>query len=214
MLGAGHLVAHIDVVGPHPRDEQPLHQQLHHLGIIVDAPEQHRLTPERNAGIGEHAERLHGGRRELVGVVEMRVDIERVVLLQDGAQLRRHALGQVTGDATPDSEHLEMRNRPQPLADLVDAAVGQQQGIPARHDDVADLRMLRQIAKRRLELRHGDLLGVAHLAPARAKAAVGRADGRDEKQRAIRIAVRDVGDRRVLVLGERVDEPVLHVELL
>ena len=59
--------------------------------------------------------------------------------------------------------------------------------------------MFLQVAERRVELRHRDLLGVADLAATGAEAAVGRAYRRHEKERAVRIAVRDVGNRRVRV---------------
>ena len=123
MLGARNLIAHIDVVRPYPGGEQSLHQQLHDLRVVVHALEEHGLAAQRYPRICEHAERRDRGGRQLVGVVEMRVDVERVVLLEDGAQLRRDALGEVTGDPAADSQHFEMRNGPQPLADIVDAAV-------------------------------------------------------------------------------------------
>src|SRR6266550_2203422 len=101
------------------------------------------------------------------------------------------------GDAAPDPKHLEVRNRAQAPADLIDPAVREEQGIAARHDDVADLVVLLEIAKRRFEVRQRDLLGVADLAPARTEAAVGRADRRHQEQRPVRVAVRDVRDGRV-----------------
>src|SRR5207249_12261577 len=86
VLGAGHLVAHVDVVGPHARREQLLHQLLHHLDVVVDAFEQHRLAAQGDAGVGEAAERFYRGGRQLAWVVEVRVDVQRMVLPQDVAQ--------------------------------------------------------------------------------------------------------------------------------
>jgi hypothetical protein len=103
---------------------------------------------------------------------------------------------------------------PQAAADVVEAPVRQQQRIAAGHDDVANLGVLLEVTERRLELRHRNLLGVAHLAPPRAEAAVRRAHRRHEKQRAIGIAVRDVGDRAVRVFVEAVHEPVADLQLL
>src|SRR5204862_6109898 len=124
----------------------------------------------------EHAERPDGGRGQLVGMVEMGVDVEWMVLLEDSTKLGCHPLWQVAGGAAPDPKHLEVRNRAQARADLIDPAVREEQGIAARQDDVADLVVLLEIAKRRFEVRQRDLLGVADLAPARTEAAVGRAD--------------------------------------
>src|SRR5712691_11532373 len=59
MLRPRYLVAHVDVVRPHPRGEQFLHQPLHDLRIIVHALQEHRLAAERDARVGETAQRCH-----------------------------------------------------------------------------------------------------------------------------------------------------------
>src|SRR6266545_109155 len=101
----------------------------------------------------------------------------KCVLMYSGWYLLRiaHSSG-VTRSGRWQGIRLQMRNRPQPLADLVDPAVREQQGIAARHDHIADLAMLLEVAERRFELRHRDLLGVADFAPAGAEAAIRGAD--------------------------------------
>src|SRR5437867_8178797 len=86
--------------------------------------------------------------------------------------------------------------------------------FPARHDHVADLDVLFEVAERRFELGHGDLLGVAHFPPAGAETAIGGAYRRHEEQRAVRIPVGVVRHGRVSVLGQRVHEAVVASELL
>src|SRR5438034_1920688 len=50
MLRPRYLVAHVDVVRPHPRGEQFLHQPLHDLRIVVHAPqEQDRKSTRLNS---------------------------------------------------------------------------------------------------------------------------------------------------------------------
>src|SRR6266849_6190654 len=142
------------------------------------------------------------------------VDVERMVLLQYPAQLRRDPLGKMTRHPTADPDDLEMRNGSQTLAQLVDAPVGKEQRIPARHDYVADLDVLLEVAERRLELGHGDLLGVAHFPAAGAETAIRGAYRRHEEQRAVGIAVGDVRHRRVGILGQRVPEAFVYFELL
>ena len=137
-----------------------------------------------------------------------------MVFAQDAAQLRRDPLREVAGDAAADPHDLKMRDRAQPLEEVLDAPVGEEQRVAARHDHVADLVVLLEVAERRLELRHGDLARVPDFAAPRAEATVGSAHGRDEEQGAVGIAVRDVGHRRVGVLGQRIHEPVVHFELL
>src|SRR6266550_3103494 len=214
VLRARHLVAHVDVIRPHPRGEELLHQPLHHLGIVVHAPQEHRLAAERHAGVGEAAERRHRGGRELVGVIEVGVDVERVVLLQDAAQLRRDPLGEMTRHPAADPDDLEVRDGAQALAKLVDAPIGKEQRISARHDHVADLDVLLEVAERRLELGQGDFFGVTHLATAGAEAAIRGAHRRHEEQRTVGVAVGDVRHGRVGVLGQRVHQAVVYLELL
>ena len=135
-------------------------------------------------------------------------------LLQDGAQLRGDPLREMARHPAADADDLDVRDRSQPLAQFVDAAVREQQGVPPRHDDVPDLGVLLEITKRRLELGHGDLLRIADLAAPGAKATVRGADRRHEEQGAVGVAVRDVGDGGVRILRERVHEPVVDFELL
>src|SRR2546430_15317876 len=105
---------------------------------------------------------------------------------------------------SPDPDDLEVGNRSQPLAELLDPAIREEQGIAAGHDDVADLAVLFQVAERRLELGQRDLLGITDLAAPGAEAAIRGAHRRNEEQRPVRVAMRDIGDGRVRVLGERI----------
>ncbi len=117
-------------------------------------------------------------------------------------------------DPAPDPDDLDVRDGPEPGEDGFEPPVVEQQRVAAGHDHVPDLGVLLQVAEGALELGHGDLLGVAHLAPPGAEPAVGGADRRDQEERAVRIAVGDVRDRAVGVLVERVDDAVDHVQLL
>src|SRR5206468_5949197 len=102
----------------------------------------HRLAAERDARVGETAERRDRRGRELVGVIEVRVDVQRMVLLQQRAQLRCDPLGEMTWHPAANADDLDVRDGPQALAELVDAPIGEEQGIPARHNYVADLDVL------------------------------------------------------------------------
>ena len=117
-------------------------------------------------------------------------------------------------DPAPDPDDLEVRDGPEPGEDGLEPAVVQQQRVAARHDDVPDLGVLLEVLERALELRHGDLFGIAHLPAPGAEAAVAGANRRDQEERPVGIAVGDVGDRAVGVLVEGVHDPVPDVELL
>ena len=93
VLRARDLIGHIDVVGPYPGHEQPVHELHHHVGRVVHASEQHGLAAERDTGIGEHTQGGHRGRRQFIGMIEVSIDEERVESLEQGTKLGRDSLG-------------------------------------------------------------------------------------------------------------------------
>ncbi len=190
-----------------------MHQLHHHLGVVVDSLEQHRLAAERDAGSRQAVQRGNGGRRQLARVIEMRVHEDRVVLLHHLAEFRRNPLRKVRGDATSDPDDLDMRDRAKLLKEIFQSPVAQHHRIATAHDDVADLRVLAEILERRIVLIERDLLGITDFAPSRAEAAVGRANRAHQKECAVRIPVSDVRHRRVAVLIERINHAVDDVEL-
>jgi hypothetical protein len=92
--------------------------------------------------------------------------------------------------------------------------VGQHERVAARHDHVPDLAVGLEVLEGGLELGHRDLFRIAHLAAPSAETAIAGADRRDQEERPIRIAMGDVGDGTVAILGERVHDPIDHLELL
>ena len=147
-------------------------------------------------------------------MIEVRVHEDRVVLLHHLAELGRDALGQVRGDAAPDANDLDVRNRAQLLEQVLQPPIAQHHRIAATQDDVADLGVLAQILERRLVLVERDLLRIADLSAPGAKAAVSSADRTYQKKSAVRIAMGNVRHRRVAVLIERIDNAVDDMELL
>src|ERR687895_196128 len=99
------------------------------------------------------------------------------------------------GDSAPDAYDFDVRYLSQLLKDVLETAVREHHRIATRENDVANLGVLTDVLERRVVLVERDLFGVANLAAASAEAAVGRTDGADEEQRAIRVAVRDVRHR-------------------
>src|SRR2546422_3672987 len=61
--------------------------------------------------------RSHRRGCELVGVIEVGVDVERMVLLQDAAQLGRDPLREMTRHPAADPDDLEVRDGPQAPAE-------------------------------------------------------------------------------------------------
>src|SRR2546427_10114152 len=83
-----------------------------------------------------------------VRVVEVRVDVQRVVLLQDRAQRRRDPLREMARHAAPDPDDLDMTDRPEPSADLVDPAVGEEERVAPRQDRSEERRVGKECRSR------------------------------------------------------------------
>ena len=203
MLDALHQIALEQVVGTHADLDQTAEQFLQHLGIVVDAPQQDRLVPHRDARVRQpRAGRLRV-RREFHRMVEVRVDEDRVVLAQ-----HRHEFGR---DA-----HRQHHRRPRSHADDVDGGHGAHgadhffqrrrrhgEGIAPRDHDVPYLAMDRKVVRHLRQMRRGDatLLLPGH-ALACAVPAVGRARRGRDQQRAVRIAVHEARHDRILLFSE------------
>ncbi len=166
------------------------------------------MRAEGATGAGELGEGLFGGGVELGRVVEVDVDEDRVVLGDHPTEIVGDPLRQVMRDAGVDADDLDVRDVAQVLEEVLETPVRQHQGVAAGEDDVANLGMLAQVLERRIELVERDLLRISDLAAARAKPTVGRADGADQEEDAVGVPVRDIRDRRILVLAERVDDSV------
>src|SRR5678815_5776608 len=137
-----------------------------------------------------------------------------MVLLHHLTEFRRDAGRQVRRDPTAEADNLDVRDLTQALEEVLEPPVGEHHRVAARHDHVADLRVLAEILEGRLVLVERDLFGVADFAAARAEPAVRRADGTHQEECPVGISMRDVRDRRVTVFVERVDHAVDDVELL
>ncbi len=198
-------VALVDVVRPNPNLRQPVDQRPHDVDAVVDAGQQDRLVAQRDAGPGELVAGAGDFGRDLVGVVEVEVHPQRVVLRQHLAQLVVHALGHEDRHARADADDLHVRD----LADAADHRFqepgGQGQAIAAADQDVADLWRPADVVELSLVLGAVEVLGrVAHDPRPGAVAAVAGALGRDQHQDTIRVAVHQARHGRVAVLGQRV----------
>ena len=116
--------------------------------------------------------------RDLVGVVEVEVDPERVVLLEHLAQLVVDPLRQEDRHARADPDDLDVRDLAQAAEDLLEQLRGEGQAVAAGDEDVADLRRPAQVLELRLVVAAVEVLGrVADDPRPRAVAAVARRTG-------------------------------------
>ena len=143
--------------------------------------------------------------RDLVRVVEVEVDPERVVLLEHRAELVVDPLRQEDRHPRADPDDLDVGDLAEAAEDRLEELRGERQAVAAGDEHVADLRRPAQVLELGLVVLAVEVLGrVADDPRPRAVAAVARALGRDEHQDAVRVAMHEAGHRGVAVLGERV----------
>ncbi len=91
VTGALHQVALVQVIGAHAEAHQVLDQLALDVNAVVDTCEKNRLVAEGDAGAGEFIGCLRQLGGDLVGVVDVNIEPERMELLQH--------IGQLGGDA-------------------------------------------------------------------------------------------------------------------
>ena len=201
--GALHQVALVEVVGSHADAHQVLHQLALDVDVVVHARQQHGLVAQRDAGARQFVASLGQFGGDLVGMVDVDVDPQRVVLCEHVGQFVGDAHGHEDRHARADAHDLDVRDLAQAAQDLLQDAWRQHQRVAAGEQHIAHLRCVPQVFELHLELgaREGRR-GVAHDARAGAVAAVGGALGGDQHQDAVRVAVHQPGHRGVAVFGQ------------
>ena len=128
---------------------------------VVHAAQEHGLVAQGDPGVGESREGVADFGGEFLRVVRVDGDVKRVVLFQHRAEFRGDPLRKENGDARADAQELDVRDRAEAGEDLVELRVGEEQGIAAGKEDIADFRVLLKVAERRLPLRFKVLLADA-----------------------------------------------------
>ena len=80
--GALDEVALVQVIGPDPVRDELVHERPLDVDAVVDPGKEHALVTDGQARLGQLVDRARDLRRDLVRVVEMEVDPQRVVLLE------------------------------------------------------------------------------------------------------------------------------------
>ena len=182
-----------------------MHQHALDVHRVVDARQQHALVAQRNPGVGHAGAGLAQLRRDLLGMVDVDVDPERVVFADHLAELVVDALRQEDRHAAADADDLDMRNGAQVAQQLVQHLRRHRQRIAAAQQHVADLRRARNVLDLRLVLLPAEVgRGVADDAAAGAIAAIAGALGCHQHQHPVGIAMHEARHRRVRILGQRV----------
>ena len=92
-------------------------------------------------------------------MVEVEVDPERVVLLEDLAQLVVDPLGQEDRDARADPDDLDVGDLAQPAEDRLEQLRGKGEAVAAADQDVADLRGAAEVVELGLVVLAVEVLG-------------------------------------------------------
>ena len=207
VLQAHGQVALIDVVGTHADADQLVDQLLHGVDAVIDAGQQHALVAQRDTGVGQHGAGLGGLGGDLVGVVEVGVQPDGVILLQHVAQLGGDALRQHHGSAGADADDLHVGDLTQLGDDVLQALVAHQQGVAAGQQHVADLGSVADVLDGLIHLIHGQAgVVLAGEAAAGAVTAVHGALVSDQQQAAVGIAVGQTGSGGVLILVQGIQQ--------
>ena len=114
----------IQIIRLHAGQQELLHEPFHDFRIIVHPFQQHRLRPQRHTGVGQAPAGRFDLRGEFIGMIEMQVHIDRMILFDDLAQFRGNALGQRPGHAGTEPDEFEMRDGPERLQNTFDQVIG------------------------------------------------------------------------------------------
>ena len=205
MPGSLDQVALVDVVGADAELHEPLDEVALDVDAVVDPGQEDRLVAQRDACLGQLVAGPGQLRGHLLGMVDVDVQPERVVLLEHLAELVVDPLGQEDRHAGADPDDLDVGDLPEAAESRLEQLRRQGQAVTAGDEDVTDLRGPPDVVELRLELAPVEvLLGVADDPAPGAVAAVARALGRDQEQDPVGVAVDQPGDRAVAILRQRV----------
>ena len=197
----------VDVVRPHPHRDEPLDERLHRGEVVVDAAHQHRLVADGHAGLGELRAGLGRLGRELLRVVEVGVQPDRVVRPQQVAQIVRHAERERHRQPRTEPDDLDVWDRAEFAEQPAEVGLVEDERVAAGQQHVTDLGVRREVVDGLLQfvLPHHEV-GVADHPLAEAVAAVDRALGRDAEGHAVAVVMDEIFHRRVPDLVQRVHD--------
>ena len=184
-------IALVDVVRPHANPRETVYELAHHVYAVVDAPEQNGLIADRNAGVVQSLTRLAALRRQFIRMIEMCIDVNRLVFFEHLAKFRRDSLRKYDGRPRTDANHLNVVDRPQLLNNVFEPIVTHQESITSGKQDIADKRFASDVIDAGVDfrLRARTVFLTGETTP-RAMATIHGAHIGDEKKDAIGVAMR------------------------
>ena len=117
MIGAFGEISLVQIVRFDACQQKLMHQPLHDVWIVIDTFKKHGLRTQRHPGIRQHAAGGLDRGCEFVGVIEMKIHVNGMILFDHLAQFWSNPFRERTGDARADSNQFQMRDRAQRLKD-------------------------------------------------------------------------------------------------
>ena len=207
MLKTHREVALINVVGTYTVLDQFVHEFLHYMHTVVHATEQHGLVAEGDAGVSQFGNSGLSLGGHLVGMVEMSVEPDGVILLEHVAEVVGDALGANDGSAAADADNLYVRDGAEAGDDVLKFLVADHKSVATAEEDVAHLGGFLDVLETLFDTVLGRLvIFLSSKTTACAVTAVHGAHVGDEEKHTVGIAVGETGSGRILVLVQGVVE--------
>ena len=144
-------------------------------------------------------------------MVELRVEPQRMVLAQHGAEFGCDALRKNHGNTRANAYHLDVLNLADLTDDILEELVVDEQRVTTRQENIPHLLVLTNVADCRVNLAPGaPCVSHACKASARAVTAIHAALVRNEKEHAIGVPMRQAVDRRINLLIEGIVQIAWH----
>ena len=194
-------IANIDVVGTNADANEILNKLFHHMYAVVDACKQNTLVAEGNACVCKHltcALALFG---DFVGMVEMRVQPNGMVLFEHGAKLRGDPLRHDNRGSAAETDDFNMRHLAQLADDVFKLFIALHECVAAGKKNIANFGMIADIVETFLDLAIGN--GGIMLPRKPAAGAVTAVHGAlvgDKEQDPVRITMSQTGHGGIRVL--------------
>ena len=205
MFDAQGQVALIDVVRSDSHLDQLLDQFSHDVRAVVDAAQQYGLVAEGDTGVSKSCAGLLGVVGDLLGVVEVGVQPDGVILLQHVAQIFRNTHRAYDGSSGADTDDLHVGDLSQLLDDVFEDVIFHQKSVAAGEQNVSYDGSLSDVLDALIDIFQGT--GAVRFASQSSSGAVSAVHGAlvgDQEQNSVRISVGEAGSRGVFIFVKRV----------
>ncbi|EGE58736.1 hypothetical protein RHECNPAF_280035 [Rhizobium etli CNPAF512] len=207
VAGAGREIRMVQVIGFDADLDEGLHQLGKHVGIVIDALQQHRLADHCDAGVDQASTSRARFPCQLPRMIGVQRHVDRLAARLQGSDQRRIDLfGIDHGNAGVEAHDLDMRDCRQRLHDFAEPARGKHQRIAAGEDDLPDLLVVGYVIEGCLHcggIERAEALRPDHFTP-EAETAIDRADMHGFEQYAIGVAVDDAFNGAMGMVTDRI----------